>query len=326
MIEAYLTYSAKDFAKDSDFIAWAKHGTRTRAWEKWLVKHPDKRSRVAAALTYLQNTPDTPSPERVRVLMTLIYPSENSSTSLPFSALRNSGRKKYWWMYAAILGVLLAISSILFLQYDRAGKTIVANRAEQKKHTLPDGSIVRLNAASQLSYNPKKWHENRSLQLEGEAFFEVKTGSKFTVYTPSGEVSVLGTSFNVNARNKVLEVACFTGSVAVKHRQTGEQVKIHTQEQIALAGQKLQKTKFDMQAQATWRKGSFYYKRQPLYQILDEIERQYDVYIKASKTLEDKYVDDFYFDLRESLDNTVQNIGRILDVQVEMRGDTILLK
>lgn len=68
--------------------------------------------------------------------------------------------------------------------------------------TLPDGSVVRLNSVSRLSYKPLGWYFSRSAELSGEAFFEVEKGSKFTIYSMLGSTSVLGTSFNnVTARD-----------------------------------------------------------------------------------------------------------------------------
>ena len=69
--------------------------------------------------------------------------------------------------------------------------------AEQKTIKLPDGSEVVLNAKSVVNFTQKDWDTNRSIQLKGEAFFKVKKGSTFRVQTPKGQVTVLGTKFNV---------------------------------------------------------------------------------------------------------------------------------
>lgn len=328
MKETFSKYAAKDFLKEQAFLDWVLKDEDAKAWKKWLKENPDQRNRISTALTYLQNTPKTPSPERIRELMAVIYPPQAMAARTPLDYPKQAKPQPFMRLmpYLAAACLVLPLCFFWFTQQDKHSKIIIADRAEQKKHTLPDGSIVKLNAASQLKYNYETWDELRSIELIGEAFFEVKKGSKFTVHTPNGEVSVLGTSFNVNARDESLEVACFTGSVSVKNKRTGESMKIRSQEQIALQGIKLEKSQFDMRAHATWRKGSFYYQKQPVSHILAEIERQYDVYIKAPTNLEKQYLDNFYFDLRESLDDTVDNISRALNVEVEVRGDTILLK
>jgi ferric-dicitrate binding protein FerR (iron transport regulator) len=80
---------------------------------------------------------------------------------------------------------------------------------------LPDNSEVNINANSSLTYNSSSWDQKRKLQLEGEAFFKVKTGEKFTVSTTYGDVEVLGTQFNVKSRDYGFEVTCYEGKVRV---------------------------------------------------------------------------------------------------------------
>lgn len=86
---------------------------------------------------------------------------------------------------------------------------------QQEIVMLPDGSEVKMNGASLLSFNEKTWAENRAVNISGEAFFQVKKGSSFVVNTDFGSVTVLGTSFNVKTRNQKLEVICYTGKVNV---------------------------------------------------------------------------------------------------------------
>jgi ferric-dicitrate binding protein FerR (iron transport regulator) len=62
-----------------------------------------------------------------------------------------------------------------------------------------------LNAASKLSFNEKKWADQRALTLEGEAFFKVQKGQTFSVNTTAGVITVLGTQFNVKERKTILK-------------------------------------------------------------------------------------------------------------------------
>jgi ferric-dicitrate binding protein FerR (iron transport regulator) len=81
---------------------------------------------------------------------------------------------------------------------------------------LLDGSKVWLNAETKLTYFTTPVKNERRVKMEGEAFFEVaKDASKpFVVETPSGEVTVLGTSFNVSEKTVGhVAVAVATGKV-----------------------------------------------------------------------------------------------------------------
>lgn len=92
---------------------------------------------------------------------------------------------------------------------------ISTSPGQQEIVMLPDGSEVKMNGTSSLSFNEKTWSENRAVSISGEAFFQVKKGSSFVVNTDYGAVTVLGTSFNVKTRNQKLEVICYTGKVNV---------------------------------------------------------------------------------------------------------------
>lgn len=114
---------------------------------------------------------------------------------------------------AAAATFLLALT-IAYLLRD-TGTTISTGLSEQEIVTLPDGSQVKLNANSDLTYNEKQWSKKRQIELKGEAFFDVTPGSTFSIVTETGTTAVLGTSFNVKSRHKTLDVFCFTGKVNV---------------------------------------------------------------------------------------------------------------
>ena len=102
-----------------------------------------------------------------------------------------------FWRYAAaaVIAVVVAGSSFAYLYTT----TETAARGTHLAVVLPDGSNVNLNAESQLKYKPYWWFASRNVTLTGEAYFEVKSGSRFSVKSGNNEVRVLGTSFNVRA-------------------------------------------------------------------------------------------------------------------------------
>ena len=114
--------------------------------------------------------------------------------------------------------VAASLAAILVVAYFVSQPTLTTfNTApgQQEIVMLPDGSEVKMNAATTLAYNENTWADERAINLEGEAFFQVKKGSSFVVNTEYGSVTVLGTSFNVRTRNNKLEVFCYTGKVNV---------------------------------------------------------------------------------------------------------------
>jgi len=102
---------------------------------------------------------------------------------------------------------------------DNKVKTYVAIYGERKTIQLPDGSIVTLNAGSNIKVNEKFGLVTRDVFLEGEAFFEVKHDASlpFIVHTTAMDVKALGTAFNVKAYvdEKITETSLIKGLVEV---------------------------------------------------------------------------------------------------------------
>jgi ferric-dicitrate binding protein FerR (iron transport regulator) len=114
-----------------------------------------------------------------------------------------------------IAAVLLIGMGLLFTFRNVASYTEFADYGVQNTFSLPDNSEVVLNSGSEIQYKKWNWDNNRSLNLEGEAFFKVAKGKKFEVNTTVGKVTVLGTQFNVKQRGNYFDVSCYEGKVKV---------------------------------------------------------------------------------------------------------------
>ena len=123
---------------------------------------------------------------------------------------------------AATAVIILGIGSVLFYLNDKGilAKDIVVATTDNQKNlqvSLPDGSVIFLNRNTRLSY-PKNFGKNvRSVNLSGEAFFEITpdVSMPFTVDAGRATVKVVGTSFNVltNDTGEAVEVFVKTGQV-----------------------------------------------------------------------------------------------------------------
>lgn len=127
--------------------------------------------------------------------------------------IKNNTSKK--WRYLNIAAsVILLVGLFTYFNFFST-TTYTSGYGEQVAFNLPDGSKVILNSKSTISYNKYDWNKNRSLNLDGEAYFDVEKGKTFTVSTKLGNVSVLGTEFNVNATDNFFNVTCYEGKVKV---------------------------------------------------------------------------------------------------------------
>ena len=81
---------------------------------------------------------------------------------------------------------------------------------------LSDGTSIQLNADSKISYGSNYGNGNRNVSLKGEAFFNVTPSNvPFIVSTDYAKVTVLGTKFNVRARDDGFETGVNEGSVEI---------------------------------------------------------------------------------------------------------------
>lgn len=177
---------------------------------------------------------------------------------------------------AAIFIVALCVASFLRFSVIQ----VQTGYGEQLSQVLPDGSEVQLNAASSMQYHPHWWRFNRVVSLQGEAFFNVQKGSRFRVSSAAGNTEVLGTSFNVYARQSVYEVSCYTGKVKVTANETGKTA-------ILLPGQqaKLSQTGEMVTSEApieektgmAWMKNNFYFTSAPFNRVIYEISIRYNI-------------------------------------------------
>ncbi len=95
--------------------------------------------------------------------------------------------------------------------------TQIAAKGEKKEVLLNDGSVVVLNSNSSITY-PEIFETTRQITLKGEAYFKVQHNPQkpFIVETGGVDVTVLGTSFNINAYStKNTKVSVITGRVEV---------------------------------------------------------------------------------------------------------------
>lgn len=177
---------------------------------------------------------------------------------------------------AAVIVLLIASSYIIFFNSLKSYDTAPGEMATL---TLPDKSTVVLNASSSLSYDKKKWENERILNLDGEAFFKVSKGNKFMVLTEAGRVTVLGTQFNVKDRQGYFEVACYEGLVRVS--ASNREVTLQGGETFRLFNGRIQDVGNFNTSAPSWLNNESSFNMVPLGEVIAELERQYNVSISA---------------------------------------------
>ena len=197
-------------------------------------------------------------------------------------------RRRNSWMRIAAAGAILVVAGFLIRNYfssvDTAWNNVTAS-TEIQELQLADGTKVWLNAGSTLSYPQAFSETERSVKLEGEAYFEVTkdTEKRFQVLTEQTTVTVLGTAFNVRAEsdeNKT-EVAVSEGKVQVEGKETSEKVILSVNEKAVYDHASNQLTEIkDMDLNAlAWQRKKLKFTGTSLQNALSVIETQYGVSI-----------------------------------------------
>jgi transmembrane sensor len=178
--------------------------------------------------------------------------------------------------------------------------TVITGTKGLKQLTLPDGTVVWLNAASRIKVPAVFTGKLREVVLEeGEAFFEVKHNQQhpFIVYASPINVRVLGTSFNVRAYKKMqtISVSVATGKVGVMGKSKtmamllpGQQLNYNV-----LDGKTEQKT-IDADKVQSWKQGSTYLSQASFKELSIIVKNIYGLTLKAGN----KKIENYRFSLR----------------------------
>ncbi len=184
--------------------------------------------------------------------------------------------KKFLRVAAAV--AVLMVGSYFYV--NSLDENIATQYAESKQITLPDNSEVVLNADSRITYSERKWDANRNITLNGEAFFKVAKGKRFTVATEIGTVTVLGTQFNVENRKGFFEVTCFEGLVSVSYN--GKETKLPAGNSFIAVNGKIITAKTVNMTQPSWLSDESSFKSIPLKYVLDEFQRQHNILVETN--------------------------------------------
>jgi ferric-dicitrate binding protein FerR (iron transport regulator) len=156
-------------------------------------------------------------------------------------------------------------------------------RGGQYQIVLPDGSKVWLNAASSLKFPTSFTGTDRTVTLNGEAYFEVsrRTDQPFFVRLKNDvAVEVLGTRFNINDYNDepAVRATLLEGSIRVQRDGHSNVLRPGQQAVLGRTDAAITINKdADLDEAVAWKNGMFVFNSVPLEAIMRQMERWYDV-------------------------------------------------
>jgi ferric-dicitrate binding protein FerR (iron transport regulator) len=236
-------HSVYDLLVDISFLDWVKSPTEetNRYWEEWQGSSPERKLMLREAMAVANGIDfKKTSPENIRkeLIFKRIQDSIHEDKEEPapenIKIKAKTGQKMAnngWLKWAAVFMGLLVMSGIYYFALNESMTTHTTAFGETKSIVLPDGSEIKLNGNSSLSYsNSWEMGEARDVWLEGEAYFTVKhlgEQEKFVVHaTTDFNVEVLGTEFNVHNRKGKTKVVLSSGKVMLNLQKESSEERL----------------------------------------------------------------------------------------------------
>ncbi|MDR0961996.1 MAG: FecR domain-containing protein [Mediterranea sp.] len=218
--------------------------------------------------------------------------------------------------YAAVACLLVAVSWMGFKMLHQPAPSLQLQYAcvnGKSMVTLPDSSKVWMNSDTQLNYTTASPRDERSLTLQGEAYFDVSHDVEraFVVQTDGMQIMVHGTKFNVEAlpNTEYTSVSLLEGSVSLT---TGTETRMLKPGETAVydrRSRKLSVRNDDVQFAASWAKEKLTIDQRVLGDIVPLLQKWYRMQIELDPAIADI---SYTFTLRnESPEEIVRLMSRV---------------
>lgn len=223
------------------------------------------------------------------------------------------------WLPQIAAVLVIALGLAWFLTKDNVVSQMAAN-GTRTEFLLPDNSEVVLNAGSEADFNESGWSDKREVKLKGEAFFKVAKGKTFDVVTPMGTVTVVGTQFNVKARESRFEVVCYEGKVKVAYQ--GKIVYLLPGDGVAYQDNAPVAIPDDAKTQPGWINDQAEFVSEKPESVIYELERQYNISIELPADITEPFTGTLPTD---NLDNALDAFATPYHLKPVKKGEKIIL-
>ncbi|MCC5928082.1 MAG: FecR domain-containing protein [Cyclobacteriaceae bacterium] len=345
----YKKYQLEDFLKDDFFVSWVKRPgpESVHFWEKWMAENPDKLPLLQQAREIIQ---------RIKYKNTY-QPSESEYNSILENVLRNqqpyykNSRSSVWnsplfGRVAATFISLVTFAGIFYFltrgELEKPNEPVAKEKpsaitrynpyGQRIAFKLQDGTEVKLNSDTRITFPVVFDSLTREITLEGEAFFTVARDENRPFIIRSGDLTttVLGTSFNIKAykSDQQIEVAVLSGSVKLSKNDSAA-----LEEEILLPSEmgryspsrnRIQKENFDPMLITAWKDGILYFNRSNFNYVFSALSHWYGVYfvMEDGKKVPGNFTGSFF---DKSLEEVLEGISFASNFTYTIKGDTVFV-
>ncbi len=214
------------------------------------------------------------------------YISENSNSGSDSAYERNTVcrtiKKKHMARAICAAASVLLVCLASFFIIEKRNTVSISNQSNKiELVSLPDNTKVWLSENSSLSYNKRKFEDERHLKLDGEAEFDVtkKNGATFKVITNSIEVIVSGTVFNVRdySYEELAEVTLAEGAVSMKRKGSDDLFRINVGQKVSYnaSSNEIKTENVSVNALLNRTNGIISIENATIHQIIERIEHEF---------------------------------------------------
>jgi ferric-dicitrate binding protein FerR (iron transport regulator) len=239
---------------------------------------------------------------------------------------------KYLLRIAASIAII-AVSSIFIwqsLSRNNSYQTVFnTGNSQVEEISLADGTVVRLNANSTLTFPGKFAGRKRTVELDGEAYFEVSHNKRktFIVHTSSADINVLGTKFNLEAysQDPVLIASLIEGSIELISDNSksilkpGQELMLDKDERKAII------STFDPKSKTAWVDHELCFENTPLPDALRRIENYYGITVEVENNLllERKITGSFK---KNSIEEIANKLDTLFQANIKYKENMLVIR
>lgn len=236
---------------------------------------------------------------------------------------------------AASIALIIGLSFSYFTSYETnlpLNEIIVRTQGGQKSEMiLPDGTSVWLNSKSSITYDTGYGIKNRTVHLDGEAFFDVMHNDNKTFEIISGDIKTVvhGTAFGVKAykEDNSVDVSLLRGHVTIHSASANKLLANLNPNQKAVISKNTLITQIaycNAETENIWRYGRLRIEGDYVSEVISKMSRWYGVNMSIQGTPKNEQ---YWFTVKtESLTEMLSLINRITPIHYSINGEEVIIR